>query len=56
MNVLVLHTIAIRKQNVGIQLEDLSASVNMDSLGMVFSALVGPEPQSVNYSIYKTFA
>ena len=56
MNVIVLHTIAICKQNVGTQLEDLSASVKVDSLGMVFSAQVGPEPQSVNHGNYRFIA
>ena len=49
MSVLALHTTAIRKQDVGTQLEDLGAFAEMATLEMVLTATVGPH--KVNYVI-----
>ena len=50
MSVLALHTTAIRKQDVGTQLEDLGAFAEMATLEMVLTASVGPH--NVNYVIH----
>ena len=52
MSVLALHTTAIRKQDVGTQLEDLGAFVEMATLEMVLTAMVGLH--SVNYVFHNT--
>ena len=50
MSVLALHTTAIRKQDVGTQLEDLGAFAEMATLEVVLTAMVGPH--NINYVIY----
>ena len=52
MSVLALHTTAIRKQDVGTQLEDLGAFAEMATLEMVLTAMVGLH--SVNYVFHNT--
>ena len=50
MSVLSLRTTVIHKQDVSTRLVDLGANAEMDTLEMVFSALVSPH--SVKYIIH----
>ena len=51
MSVLSLRTTAIHKQDVSTRLVDLCANAEMDTLEMVFSALVGFHSTNHNHNV-----